>query len=121
MRFTVSITYRSMVLTVSQLQSPLRNFFRETGSLLKAESSALNGQKTWSMVYRSVCLTLRRFGCCTREMKSSTNMSTYSKGSPVVGRDGSRKSGIYTAAPEPQSPVGTLGAGNGTVSASLSR
>ena len=106
---------------VFQLKSPLRNFFRETGSLLKAESSALNGRKTWSMVCRSVLLVLWRLGCYAREMKSSTNMSTYSKGSPVVGRDGSCVSRICTAAPESQSPVGMLGAGNGTAAAILSR
>ena len=45
MSFTVSTTHPSIVLTESQLQLPSQNFFRETGSLLKAESSALKGQK----------------------------------------------------------------------------
>ena len=41
----MSTTHPSMISTMSQLQSSLRNFFMETGLLLKTESSALKGQK----------------------------------------------------------------------------
>ena len=44
MRLTVSPTHLSMVFTVAQLQSPLRNFFRETGSLRKVQQQFHLGQ-----------------------------------------------------------------------------
>ena len=96
-RFTVSTTQPKTVFTMFQLQSPFWSFFRETGSLRNNESSGLRGLNTRSMVCRSVLRTLRRFGSCAREMKSSTKMSTYYKGSPVVGSDGSRVRGSGTA------------------------
>ena len=100
MRLTVYTTHSRMVFTVSQLKLPFCNVFRETGSLLKTESCVPKGQHMWPMVYRSVCHTLRRFDSCAKEMKSSTKMSTYCKGCPVVGNDGSRASGGSTMAQE---------------------
>ena len=96
-RFTVSTTQPRTVFTMFQLQLPFRSFFKETGSLRNDESSGPRGLNTWSMVCRSVLRTLRRFGSCAREMKSSTKMSTYCRGSPVVGSDGSRVRGSGTA------------------------
>ena len=98
MRLTVSTTQPKTVFTVPQLQSPLRSFLRDTGSRLNRESSADGGLNTSSMVCNRVLLTLRRMGSCASETKSSTNMSTYCTGLPVLGNEGSRVRGTLTAA-----------------------
>ena len=58
----VSITNPRMTFPMSQLQLPVHSFFKETGLLLNAKSSALKDRNTWLMVCRSVHCTLRRLG-----------------------------------------------------------
>jgi hypothetical protein len=94
---TVSTTHPRTSLMVSRLQSPWRNFFKDTGSLQWGESSGWMGRKTSSMEWSKVWWTRRRNGFWAREMKSSTKMSTYCKGNPSKGRHGSRVSGTGTA------------------------
>merc|ERR1712086_666548 len=83
------------------------------------------------MVCNRVLLTLRRLGSCASEMKSSTNMSEYCTGLPVLGSEGSRVRGTLTAAvavagwagPVPalsRTPASAVGAGGGVTASAMS-
>ena len=90
-RELVSMIHPRTFLTVDQEQSPARSFFNETGSARAAGSPGVRGRKTSSMACRSVRRTRMQLeDCCAAPIKSSTNTSTYDKGSEVEGKDGSR-------------------------------
>ena len=117
----VSTIHPSTSLMVSQLQSPLRSFLRETGSRRNGESPSVTGRKTWSIEWSKVLRMRRVLGACPSDIKSSTKMSTYSRGFPVVGRDGSRVLGTSTAMPGVGARDWLGRSGNGTSAAIWSR
>ena len=96
---TVSTIHLSTSLMVSQIQSPLRRFLRETGSWRNGESSSVKGRKTWSIEWNKVLRTRRVLGACPSDKKMSTKMSTYLRGLLVVGREESRVLEISTDTP----------------------
>ena len=99
---TVSRIQPSIILHVSQEQSPVRNFFRDTGfsrNLLSLESK---GPRTESIVRNSVLCTWPREDCgpWASDEKSSTKILTYCVGVVAdwrVGSEGSGSLGIGTA------------------------
>ena len=118
---TVSTRQPRKSLMVSQLQSPLCIFLRDTGSRQDWESSAVKGRKTWSIAWSKVFRTRQVLGVFPSNTKLSTNIFTYSRGFPIVGSGWLQVMGDWTDIPGAGARYSLARFGNGTSAAIWSR